>query len=63
MRWRYPLDPECPEVKEFQESLGNSPDIPSDVISDLVKDFEFTHRNKCKRCRSYGVANVYISDS
>jgi hypothetical protein len=59
-RWVFPLDPECPAVAEFRESLYGDPmtaamGAPTD---DFEEDFARKHRRNCKRCQEYGAANV-----
>ena len=62
-RWVYPLDPECPEYSKFRDTLYNDPMseiVPSDVLVELMEDYERKHRAKCKRCQEYGAANVDV---
>lgn len=62
-RWVYPLDPDCPEVNNFRDTLYNDPMsgmVPSDVLGELMEDYERKHRAKCKRCKEYGAANVDV---
>ena len=56
----HPLDPECPPVAAFTESLFGDPmtkamGAPSDEI---MEGFERKHRVICERCQRYGAANV-----
>lgn len=62
MKWIYPVDPECPQVAEFQDSLFNDPmtaamGAPTDEISE---EWERKHRTRCPRCRDYGVKNAEV---
>ncbi len=61
-RWIAPVDPECPEVLDFNESLYGDPmtqamGAPTDEISEA---WEKKHRAKCKRCQEYGAANIDV---
>lgn len=62
MRYHAPLDPECPDVAAFTESLFGDPmtaamGAPTD---DIMEDFERRHRRKCARCQEYGAANIEV---
>lgn len=60
-RWYAPVDPECPEVKEWIESTLDDPILNmSGIGSELTQDFENSHRVKCKRCQEYGAANIEV---
>jgi hypothetical protein len=57
-----PLDPECPEVAAFMESLFGDPmtaamGAPTDEI---VEGYERKHRHTCKRCQEFGAANIEV---
>jgi hypothetical protein len=61
-RWITPVDPGCPEVRKFWDTLLNDPmtqamGAPTDEIGEA---FESKHRVKCKRCQEYGAANVDV---
>jgi len=63
-RYNYymPCDPECPEYREYVESLLNDPmtiamGAPTDEI---MEDFEKRHRVGCNHCLEYGTANVDV---
>lgn len=63
-KYKLPLDPECPEVVEFHETLYGDPmtkamGAPTD---DFERDFAIKHRPGCKRCGEYGVANIEVVD-
>lgn len=60
--WIYPVDPECPEVAEFMDTLFNDPmtqamGAPTD---DICRGFRRKHIPDCKRCQEYGAMNVEV---
>jgi hypothetical protein len=56
MRCVYPLDPECPVVAEFMETLFGDPTMAMGApVEDITEEFERRHRKQCKRCQEYGV--------
>jgi hypothetical protein len=61
-KWVYPVDPECPVVADFYESLYNDPMTIAygAPVDDIGESFERRHRAKCKRCQEYGAANVDV---
>ena len=59
-RWVYPLDPECPDVQEFGELADDPMMIDSGCWGEFYEDFSKSHRAECKRCQSYGAANVGV---
>lgn len=57
-----PLDPDCPHVVEFMDSLFNDPmtqamGAPTD---DIMAGFARRHRKDCPRCQAYGAANIEV---
>jgi hypothetical protein len=53
---RYPLDPECPVVAEFMETLFGDPTMAMGApVEDITEEFERRHRKQCERCQEYGV--------
>lgn len=61
MKWYTPLDPECPEVKEFMTALWEDPMTKYYGVGDEVAaDWERKHIRKCERCLEYGLANIAI---
>jgi hypothetical protein len=57
-----PLDPSCPQVATFMWSLFSDPmtkamGAPTD---DIVEGFERRHRKVCKRCQTFGAANMEV---
>ena len=61
--WRYPLDPDCPIVATFYETLADDPmseSIPGDVLGEISASFEQSHRARCERCQKFGAANVEV---
>jgi hypothetical protein len=62
MRYHAPLDPDCPAVASFMDSLFNDPmtaamGAPTD---DICEGFEKQHRAKCARCQEFGAANIEV---
>ena len=62
MQYHAPLDPECPDVSSFMDSLFDDPmtaamGAPTD---DICEGFEKRHRIKCKRCQEFGCANIEV---
>ena len=57
MRYVYPLDPQCPVVAEFMETLFGDPTTMAmgAPVEDIIEEFERRHRKQCKRCQEYGV--------
>ena len=62
MRRMYaPLDPDCPEVEHFYESLDGDPMTAASGVGDEVaEDFEARHRRSCERCQAFGAANIEV---
>jgi hypothetical protein len=62
MRYHAPLDPNCPEVAEFEENLFDDPmtDAMGAPTDDIMEDFERRHRVTCPRCQEYGAANIEV---
>ena len=53
---RTSLDPECPVVAEFMESLFGDPAMAMGApVEDITEEFERRHRNQCKRCQEYAI--------
>jgi hypothetical protein len=57
MRYISPLDPECPVVAEFMETLFGDPTTMAmgAPVEDITEEFERRHRKQCRRCQEYGV--------
>jgi hypothetical protein len=49
MRYVYPLDPECPVVAEFMETLFGDPTTMAmgAPVEDITEEFECRHRKQC----------------
>lgn len=62
MRYRAPLDPACPEVARFTESLFGDPmtEAMGAPTDDIMEGFARKHRLKCQRCQQYGAANIEV---
>ena len=63
-KWHAPIDPECPEVADFYESLYGDPmtQAMGAPVGDISEDFERKHRATCTRCQEYGAANIEVVD-
>jgi hypothetical protein len=56
MRYVFPLDPKCPVVAEFMETLFGDPTMAMGApVEDITEEFERRHRKQCKRCQEYAV--------
>jgi hypothetical protein len=56
---RYSLDPECPVVAEFMETLFGDPTTAMGVpVENITEEFERRHRKQRKRCQRMPPANV-----
>jgi hypothetical protein len=54
MRWV--LDPECPVVAEFMETLFGDPTMAMGApVEDITGEFDRRHRKQCKRCQRYAI--------
>jgi hypothetical protein len=61
-KWHAPLDPTCPEVIEYRQTVmedmfGRAMGAPLD---EFFEDFERKHRKECIRCQEFGVANIEV---
>jgi hypothetical protein len=59
-----PLDPDCPDVRAFHESLL----APEDsrlrwCRPDLIEDFERRHRAECERCHVHGAVHMEVHEA
>ncbi|VIO80093.1 hypothetical protein [Bradyrhizobium ivorense] len=62
MRYKAPLDPECPAVIASASALLDDPmtkamGAPTDEI---IADYARKHRRECERCHDYGLANIEV---
>lgn len=65
MSYQYyaPLDPDCPDVRDFYEGHDNDPiSQMCGCMGEITGDFERRHRSACKRCQEYGAANIDVKD-
>lgn len=62
MEYHAPLDPACPYYKDFMETLLNDPmtSAMGAPVDEIIEDYEKKHRQKCKRCQEYGLANIEV---
>ena len=58
-----PLDPECPDVRAFYESVraGDDARFPWST-PELREDFERRHRAECERCHVHGAVNMEVRE-
>ena len=62
-QYHAPLDPECPDVREFYEGHDNDPiSQMCGCMEEIGRDFESRHRKNCKRCQEYGAENIEVTD-
>jgi hypothetical protein len=54
-----PLDPDCPDVLIYFDSLDQ---LGSSIADEIADEWSKLHRNACRRCREYGVANIEPAD-
>ena len=61
-RYHMPVDPECPEVREYVDTLLNDPmtHAMGAPVDEILEAWENKHRQTCKRCRYYGLANIEV---
>lgn len=60
-QWYTPLDPECPEVREREESVSDDPIMKmSGCAGEFYEAFRAKHLQECERCREYGAVNIDI---
>lgn len=61
-KYHAPLDPECPKVSSFMDSLFNDPMTAAmgAPVDDITAGFERKHRVGCKRCQEFGAANIEV---
>jgi hypothetical protein len=62
VKYKTPLDPDCPDVAAFMaalfgDAMTKATGAPTD---DITEAFARKHRAKCKRCQDYGAANIEI---
>ena len=56
--WYAPLDPDCPSNP--MEVFYNDPMTIAYGANDIDELLERRHREKCRRCQEYGVANIEV---
>lgn len=58
-----PLDPDCPDVREFHESVLAGEDARYLWCGpELIEDFERRHRAECERCHVHGAVNMEVRE-
>lgn len=58
-RWVTPLDPDCPDNP--MEAFYDDPMTIAYGANDVDELLERTHREKCNRCKEYGLENIEVS--
>lgn len=54
-----PVDPTCPAVMAFIETLWDDPITTEAGVGDEIQaDWERKHIAECDRCQEYGAANI-----
>ncbi len=63
-RWHLPVDPSCPEVREWKDAIINDPMTShyGAPVDEFVEDFERRHVTTCAHCKVYGAANIEIAE-
>ena len=52
----FPINPDCPDVIEFEASLLDSPD--TSPIGEMMHAYHRDHLAGCARCKSFASENV-----
>jgi hypothetical protein len=61
MRVMMPLDPECPVASKYIEAVCNDPMTRySGCEGEIIEQYTYRHRQQCKRCMEYGLANADV---
>jgi len=59
-----PLDPDCPAVRAFQQSVDGREDARYLWCGpELTEDFERRHRAECERCHVHGAVHMEVRES
>lgn len=59
-KWNFPLDPDCPRVKQFAKARDDPIMKMSGCWDEFLEDFSNQHRIECKRCQEYGATNTEV---
>jgi hypothetical protein len=60
-QWHAPLDPDCPEVRKFNEHVMNDPMTQYSGCGDeIMESFHRKHQRTCTQCQNYGAANIEV---
>lgn len=60
MKWHAPVDPDCPEVSEYTETLMDDPMSAGAPVGEILEDFERKHQANCEHCKEYGATNIEV---
>ena len=59
-----PLDPDCPDVRRFRESMRSDDETRSLWGGpEPLEDFERRHRAECERCHVHGAVHMQVRES
>ena len=61
-RTEYPLDPNCPSVRYFNEDMVPTLQMWGAPVEDFRRDFEKSHSAECSRCHEFGLNNVDVTE-
>ncbi len=60
-KYIYPLDPECPKVKEWHEAFAEDElMVDAGMTAEFYAEFTANHLHTCERCQEHGAANVEV---
>jgi hypothetical protein len=62
-KWIIPVDPDCPEVAAFKQSVLSDPmtSAMGAPVDEIFEGFDKRHLATCERCQRYGAANIDVS--
>lgn len=62
MRWNQPLDPDCPDVRKYEDGFYDDPmtEAMGAPMDDIMEDFHRVHLRTCKRCQEFSLANMEV---
>lgn len=56
----FPVDPECPQVRQFHDALTEDPltSACGAPVDEILEDWDRKHQAHCPRCREFAAANL-----